>query len=644
MAGHPSQRRKTPGAGWQRAETPTALVPPLPGPPPSSADTRDDDATLLAGLIHPMTLHAAKIKASAWAVPIHAVLLADGVIDEAAYARYLATLAGRDDPPARADHAHLLGGSLPKALGLGTPVPWPVQTPHRTELWFEAGCFSPSAWLQWLSQQSPAVQPVFRPVPRADLVALIRRRHMRALMRRAILGLDDARPDLSARRGLVAWQAASLLAFLGILPMIAASAPLALIALASLVFAPAVMIKFAAVPALFWSDDASPPSPLADDGLPVYTILVPLHREAAVVGELTQALRALDYPAAKLDIKLILEADDHDTAGAIAALRLPAMFETIRVPRCQPRTKPKALNFALPFARGAFVAVFDAEDRPEAGQLRAALTAFAAAGPRCGCIQARLAYDNRSDSLLTRLFYIEYVGHFDGLLPAFRRLGVPVPLGGTSNHFRRSVLTDIGGWDPFNVTEDADLGLRLARAGYSTGIIASTTWEEAVGRTAPWLRQRTRWLKGWMQTYLVHSRDPARLRAELGTWGAFSVHALFGGGIVALLAYPLALILFMVGTVTGLGGPERIAHIAGALGWTLIAISLAGSVLLALYGLKRRRTLGAISAAFLLPAYWLLMAFAAYRALWQIMATPFHWEKTTHGLAKRRERPPNRGP
>jgi cellulose synthase/poly-beta-1,6-N-acetylglucosamine synthase-like glycosyltransferase len=205
-----------------------------------------------------------------------------------------------------------------------------------------------------------------------------------------------------------------------------------------------------------------------------------------------------------LDIKFVLEADDHETRRAIDRLRLGTPFETRIAPAGGPRTKPKALNAALPFVRGSFVAVYDAEDRPEPDQLRMALEAFAANGERLACVQAQLTIDNTADSWLTRVFTAEYAGLFDVFLPGLAAWRLPLPLGGSSNHFRRAVLLQIGAWDPYNVTEDADLGMRLARLGYFTGMIRSTTYEEAPARFHPWLRQRTRWFKGWMR--LVKAR------------------------------------------------------------------------------------------------------------------------------------------
>ena len=269
----------------------------------------------------------------------------------------------------------------------------------------------------------------------------------------------------------------------------------------------AVFLAWIALRAVAMLTAAAPSSSLprrSEATLPVYTVIVALYRETGAVAQLIAALDALDWPREKLDIKLVLEADDASTRAALAAMRLDRPYEIMIAPDVGPRTKPKALNAALPFARGAFVAVFDAEDRPEPDQLRCAFEAFLADDERLACVQARLTIDNTKDSWLTRMFTAEYAGLFDVFLPGLARHRLPLPLGGSSNHFRTAVLRAAGGWDPHNITEDADLGARLARFGYHSTVIASSTYEEAPARFAAWLRQRRRWFQGWIQTWLVH--------------------------------------------------------------------------------------------------------------------------------------------
>jgi glycosyltransferase XagB len=373
---------------------------------------------------------------------------------------------------------------------------------------------------------------------------------------------------------------------------------------------------------------------LSDRELPVYSVLVPLFREAGVLPGLVRALDALDYPRAKLEVLLILEAADMETQAAVLALGLPPAFRIIVVPDVPPRTKPKALNYALQLARGEYVVVYDAEDRPQPDQLRRAIETFRRNPPHIGCVQAQLNIYNPSASWFTRQFTVEYSALFDAILPALARLGLPVPLGGTSNHFPRATLVAAGGWDPFNVTEDADLGFRLARRGWHTAVLQSTTWEEAPASFGRWFRQRTRWLKGWMQTYLVHTRQPWRLTAELGPRGALGFHALMGGLVLSALVHPLFYILLAWQAASGeILAPAETT--AGALLWAIAGINLvAGYVTSITVGAvsawRRGRPTLALSALFM-PLCWLLVSAAAYRALYQLAADPYLWEKTEHG-------------
>ena len=213
----------------------------------------------------------------------------------------------------------------------------------------------------------------------------------------------------------------------------------------------------------------------------------------------------------------MVEEDDLETvAAAKALLDGDVPFEIIEVPPGGPRTKPKAANYALAFARGEYLVVYDAEDRPERDQLKKAVATFRASPRQTACLQARLNFYNADHNWLTKMFALDYALWFDTLLPGLDRIGVPMPLGGTSNHFRTSVLRDIGGWDAFNVTEDADIGIRLSQLGYRVSMLDSNTFEEAPVTIGAWLKQRSRWLKGYMQTWLVHMRDPLALVRRTG--------------------------------------------------------------------------------------------------------------------------------
>ncbi len=387
-----------------------------------------------------------------------------------------------------------------------------------------------------------------------------------------------------------------------------------------------------------WRDRAIEPP---DDALPVYTIIAALYREADSVDGLLAAIERLDYPREKLDVILAVEADDHETCAAIAAHRCQIPLTLIPVPPMGPRTKPKALNVALPFARGSFTVIYDAEDRPEADQLHAALRAFRAGGERLACVQARLCIDNTADGWLARYFTAEYAGQFDAFLPGIAALRLPVPLGGSSNHFHTASLREVGAWDAYNVTEDADLGMRLSRFGYRVGVIRSTTYEEAPARLGPWLRQRTRWFKGWLQTWLVHMREPRRLLSDLGLAGFLGFQLIVGGNALAALVHPL----FIAGLVYSLasgtpmwrGDSVAVTVLAGLFGTTIV-IGYLTSAFLGWLGLMRRGLMGSAWVLLLTPLHWLLLSLAAWRGLYQLIVKPYLWEKTEHGLAKSSQR------
>lgn len=366
--------------------------------------------------------------------------------------------------------------------------------------------------------------------------------------------------------------------------------------------------------------------------LPRYSLLVPLCDEASIVADLIAALGAIDYPRERLEVLLILESMDADTRAAVAATPLPPHIGVVVVPDGSPRTKPRALNFALRRATGDLIVVYDAEDVPEPDQLRRAARLLAT-DPRLGCVQARLNVLNDSETWLTRQFAIEYTVLFDCLLPTLERLGLPVPLGGTSNHFPRAVLDEVGGWDPFNVTEDADLGIRLARSGRTVKVVASTTWEEAPANFKTWLKQRTRWLKGWMQTYLVHMRNPAETARDLGWLQFFGLQVLMGGLILSALVHPW---FYVVAIAEAAYGPLRTLHhhmlsdIVTVLGVINLVLGYVTGVALGCVAVAGRGRHRLAASALLMPAYWLLISLAAYRALYQLAVSPYSWEKTQH--------------
>ncbi|MFM2089938.1 MAG: hypothetical protein RLZZ127_427, partial [Planctomycetota bacterium] len=450
-------------------------------------------------------------------------------------------------------------------------------------------------------------------------------------------------PAAGARRVLGRGQGAALLV------LAAAAVAAALAGHAALQAAAAALTLLLAVAAAWrlaagfaaLGPDPAPPPPLPESDLPRYTVLIPVVREADSIPGLVAHLAALDYPADRLQILVLTEADDGDTtASARAAVAAHPHMRVAVVPPGTPRTKPRACTWGLAQADGALLVVFDAEDRPEPDQLRRAAAAFAAGGADLLCVQAGLDCYNARTTWLTRLFAAEYAAWFAGYLPGLARLGAPVPLGGTSNHLRTEPLRALGGWDAWNVAEDADLGMRLAQAGGRTAILPSTTWEEATSAVAPWLRQRSRWCKGWIQTWLVHARlGPAAL-ARMGWVRAAQMHLLLASTVLGQLLTPPCWLLTGL-WLAGLGGwmrdlfPPALTAVAAA---TLV-VGNALVVLQAMAACLRRGHGHLVPWCLLLPAAWLLAGVAAWRGLHQLAMRPFHWEKTTHGVAVADEPP-----
>lgn len=376
---------------------------------------------------------------------------------------------------------------------------------------------------------------------------------------------------------------------------------------------------------------------LDERDLPVYTLLLPLYREANIVQRLTEGIDALDYPRTKLDIKLLCEADDTETIEAIRALGLPPHYELLVVPDAPPKTKPKACNYGLLHARGDYVVIYDGEDRPDPDQLKKAVVAFGKSPPDVACIQAKLNFFNRDQNLLTKWFAIEYAMHFDLVLPGLDTDGVPIPLGGTSNHFVTARLRELGAWDPFNVTEDADLGVRLHRAGLATRVMDTTTLEEANSEIGNWIRQRSRWCKGYYQTWLVHMRHPFRLLRQLGLKSFVSFNLVVGGAFVFLLnpifwALTTAFILTQAEVIQSLF-PGFVFYAAASMlfigNFTFLYMNLAGALQRGYFDLAKY--------ALLSPVYWGLMSWAAWKGAIQLVTKPFYWEKTVHGLDRPEE-------
>jgi len=372
---------------------------------------------------------------------------------------------------------------------------------------------------------------------------------------------------------------------------------------------------------------------LVERDLPRYTVLVPVFREANIVGQLIRNLGGLEYPTEKLEVLILIEEEDHETRDAVLVSNPPPHFRIVTIPKGQPQTKPRACNVGLYFATGEFLVIYDAEDTPDPDQLKKAVVAFRRGGDETVCVQASLNYFNDRENALTRMFTLEYSYWFDYMLAGLDLGDLPIPLGGTSNHFRTAALIELGGWDPYNVTEDADLGIRASALGYRVGVINSTTMEEANNSIPNFIRQRSRWIKGYMQTTLVHARQPIALVRQIGLRRFVSFVLLIAGTPATFLG----VIPFYVITALTIALPvNALAQLFPIwVLWLTLLNFVVGNVImiyLSMMGPYKRGTFHLILWALLNPLYWLLHSIAAYKGLWQLITKPHYWEKTEHGL------------
>ncbi len=460
----------------------------------------------------------------------------------------------------------------------------------------------------------------------------------------AINGLRDDDPRASASKPLLGWQKPVLLTMLALVVVLAIWRPMQTTVVVIGLCTAAYLVTLVDRVLIFRRGLASRPIAVPDDiaraipdsELPRYTILVPAYNEPEVVADLIGAMDALEYPRDKLQVLLLLEADDQVTIDAAEACGESEIITILLVPPADPRTKPKACNYGLHFATGDIVTIFDAEDLPEPLQLRRVVAAFRDLPDDVACIQAKLVYHNGHQNLLTAWFTAEYGLWFGYLLPGMMVSTSPIPLGGTSNHLRRDVLVDIGAWDPFNVTEDADLGLRIAAHGMRTAVIDSYTLEEANSDPINWVRQRSRWYKGYLQTWLVHIRRPVQLYRTLGprAFLRFTL-VLAGTPIIAVLN----LLFWFITALWFLGQPAIVGSVFPPLIYfpALVAMIIGNFTVMYMnmIALREDDRADLLHAALTVPLFWVMMSVAAAKGCYQMIRQPSFWEKTFHGLAEK---------
>lgn len=370
--------------------------------------------------------------------------------------------------------------------------------------------------------------------------------------------------------------------------------------------------------------------------LPRYCIMMPCYKEGKVIKQLISNINNIDYPKDKLQVLIVVEDDDYDTLTVLKKITLPSHFQIFLVPTpLLPKGKPNACNHALAAVDAEFLVIYDAEDRPEIDQLKKAVKRFHELPEYVVCLQGKLNFFNANENWLTRLFTIEYTTWFDLFILGLSRLHLPIPLGGTTNHIKVKPLKDIGGWDKYNVTEDCDLGIRFSAMGYKVDYLESTTYEEAVIRPWAWIKQRTRWTKGYMVTWLVHMRNPIKIYKNIGFDGMMALQLFVLGVPLTNLINPIMFSLFFIWFAFD---PNWIHQLFPPLIWNMgiVLFVIGNSILIvsSMFAVFRRKWYNLILWCGLIPIYWIMQSIATYRALYQLVTKPHEWEKTEHGISK----------
>ena len=363
---------------------------------------------------------------------------------------------------------------------------------------------------------------------------------------------------------------------------------------------------------------------------PIYSILVPMYREEYGVKSILRALDQLDYPKNRLDIKLVVEADDEISLKILSMIILPEYVHVIKVPYSEPRTKPKALNYAMQYIRGEYVVIYDVEDRPDKDQLLKALDVFENASDDIVCVQAKLNFYNRSHNLLSRFFSIEYSLLFKFFLPGLDSGRMPIPLGGNSNHFRSAAVRELGLWDAYNVTEDADLGIRIFIYGYQTKVIDSYTMEEAPTDIGNWIHQRARWIKGFMQTFLVYWGQKPEFKANISMSGTIGIYLFLGFSTYSFFIMPWHLIAMLFNIDQS---NHFFAELSGYITVLYMYITVSVIIILDTENFKNATLLDWFALC-IWPLYFVLHIVASYKALWELLRKPFAWNKTAHKISE----------
>ena len=615
-----------------------AAAGPLRLPAPGRADSMLLHHLKSRDIVTPEALAAARTAHLRFGHGVEDVLLAAGAIDETGLQAALAAAFGLQPLPGRLT----VDPALVAEIGLPLCLAARVAPIRRQGAAVVVATASPTATLRHRQRLEAAIGR-FRIVlaPRAAVEEAV----LGCQRDRLLTAAERSAPQEESCRGWSERRMKSLgLGLLALALLALGLAPVAVLvaltALAALSLVAMTLLRVAAALAALWGvgrgahrfrhRPVQPPRSIS----PTVSVMVALYREPEILGRLMRRLSALSYPHDRLEIVLVMEEDDHATRSAFETMERPAWMRAVTVPPGAVKTKPRALNYALPLCRGDIVGIYDAEDAPDRDQIERVVAHFATAPRDVVCVQGMLDFYNSRESWITRVFTLEYATWFRLILPGLARLRLVVPLGGTTLFFRRHALEELGRWDAFNVTEDADLGLRLARHGFRTEVIFSTTREEATSRPSPWIRQRSRWLKGYAMTAIGHMRHPLRLHRDLGTLRSAAVAVLFLGTLLQYLLAPLLWSFWL--TLFGLPHPviDAVRPAAAHLLFTTFALCETANLVTAALAVATTRHRPLLWWLPVMHMYFPLGTLAAWKGVVELFLRPYYWDKTSHGRAR----------
>lgn len=375
---------------------------------------------------------------------------------------------------------------------------------------------------------------------------------------------------------------------------------------------------------------------LSYDELPVVSVFIPLYHENEIIPQIFRYITDFDYPQDKLDIIFILESTDTETAKAFIDMHPPAHFKALLSPDVEPKTKPKAMNVAFKEARGDVLVIFDAEVLPERDQIKRAVATFKRF-PEAKYLHTRMDVYNAEENWITKLYTAEFCYFYHYLMPGLIESKYPVPISGHSTYFRKEVIEKVGAWDAYNVAEDCDIGIRIYRKGFGSGaMLDSHTWEQSTTTIPTWVRQRTRWIQGFIQTSMVQLRYPLLLKRELGSWKNFLVFLfLVPGNVVLNMLNMFQWVMFIIWNTTH--APFLQVAYSGIVLYLATTCFLVGNFLFtffSMYGLYERKHFRIVPWATLSFAYWIMLGIATFRAALHLFLHPHKWDHTKHSAVK----------